>query len=156
MTDAASRAERLAALTCREADWAGLRVVVTGLGETTALGGDVSTTWHAMLRGESGVVRLEDEPWSAEMPPQIGGRVRVEPGAGLEHRQRRRLSHRPPRHQEHPHLIYLLSLPVLLHSRQQPQLRYPGPLQRSPTRFRHPILHIPPTTVTAPHIPHTA
>lgn len=32
MTDAASREERLAGLTCREADWAGLRVVVTGLG----------------------------------------------------------------------------------------------------------------------------
>lgn len=32
MTDAASREARLAGLTCREADWAGLRVVVTGLG----------------------------------------------------------------------------------------------------------------------------
>ncbi len=32
MTDAVSREARLAGLTCREADWAGLRVVVTGLG----------------------------------------------------------------------------------------------------------------------------
>jgi 3-oxoacyl-[acyl-carrier-protein] synthase II len=31
------------------------RVVVTGLGATTPLGGDVPTTWSAMLAGRSGV-----------------------------------------------------------------------------------------------------
>ena len=31
------------------------RVVVTGLGATTPLGGDVPTTWAGMLAGRSGV-----------------------------------------------------------------------------------------------------
>ena len=31
------------------------RVVVTGLGTTTPLGGDVASTWAAMLAGQSGV-----------------------------------------------------------------------------------------------------
>ncbi|MFH8989310.1 beta-ketoacyl-[acyl-carrier-protein] synthase family protein [Streptomyces sp. NPDC017940] len=68
------------------------KVVVTGLGETTALGGDVATTWEAMVRGENGIRLLDDEPWTKDMPPVIGGRVKVEPGPGLEHKQRRRLS----------------------------------------------------------------
>ncbi|CAL9449648.1 beta-ketoacyl-[acyl-carrier-protein] synthase family protein [Streptomyces griseomycini] len=68
------------------------KVVVTGLGETTALGGDVAGTWEAMVRGDNGIRLLDDEPWTREMPPAIGGRVKVEPGPGLEHRQRRRLS----------------------------------------------------------------
>ncbi|MFD7295645.1 beta-ketoacyl-[acyl-carrier-protein] synthase family protein [Streptomyces sp. NPDC059897] len=68
------------------------RVVVTGLGETTALGGDVATTWDAMLDGENGIARLDDEPWAADLPPLVGGKVRVEPGPALEHQQRRRLS----------------------------------------------------------------
>jgi 3-oxoacyl-[acyl-carrier-protein] synthase II len=68
------------------------KVVITGLGETTALGGDVASTWDAMLRGENGIQRLDDEPWAKDLPPLIGGRARVDPGAGLEHRQRRRLT----------------------------------------------------------------
>ncbi|MGW9030030.1 beta-ketoacyl-[acyl-carrier-protein] synthase family protein [Streptomyces sp. NPDC055722] len=68
------------------------RVVVTGLGETTALGGDVASTWEAMLAGENGIHRLDDEPWAKDLPPLLGGRVRVEPGPALEHQQRRRLS----------------------------------------------------------------
>ena len=31
------------------------RVVVTGLGATTPLGGDVASTWEALLAGTSGV-----------------------------------------------------------------------------------------------------
>ncbi|MEU4143766.1 beta-ketoacyl-[acyl-carrier-protein] synthase family protein [Streptomyces parvulus] len=68
------------------------KVVVTGLGETTALGGDVAGTWEAMLRGENGVRLLDGEQWTEDMPPMIGGRVRTEPGPRLEHKQRRRLS----------------------------------------------------------------
>lgn len=68
------------------------KVVVTGLGETTALGGDVVGTWEAMLAGENGIQRLDDEPWAKDVPPLLGGRARVEPGPALEHRQRRRLS----------------------------------------------------------------
>jgi 3-oxoacyl-[acyl-carrier-protein] synthase II len=40
------------------------RVVVTGLGATTPLGGDVPTTWQAALAGSSGVNRLEHD-WVA-------------------------------------------------------------------------------------------
>ncbi|HEX3783253.1 MAG TPA: beta-ketoacyl-[acyl-carrier-protein] synthase family protein [Pseudonocardiaceae bacterium] len=69
------------------------KIVVTGLGETTPLGGDVPSTWNAMLSGDSGIRLLEDENWGLQMPPVIGGRVKVEPGPGLDHQQRRRLSH---------------------------------------------------------------
>ncbi|MFG2375582.1 beta-ketoacyl-[acyl-carrier-protein] synthase family protein [Streptomyces sp. NPDC048504] len=68
------------------------KVVVTGLGETTPLGGTVATTWDAMLRGESGLNLLEDESWAKDLPPLLGGRAKVDPGTGLEHQQRRRLS----------------------------------------------------------------
>ncbi|MBK3640914.1 beta-ketoacyl synthase [Streptomyces sp. MBT33] len=68
------------------------KVVVTGLGETTPLGGDVADTWDAMLRGDSGIALLDGEPWTKDMPPVLGGRVKVEPGLRLEHQQRRRLS----------------------------------------------------------------
>lgn len=68
------------------------KVVVTGLGETTPLGGTVATTWDAMLRGESGLSLLEDESWAKDLPPLLGGRAKVDPGTGLEHQQRRRLS----------------------------------------------------------------
>jgi 3-oxoacyl-[acyl-carrier-protein] synthase II len=37
------------------------RVVVTGMGATTPLGGDVATTWEALQRGRSGVSALDPE-----------------------------------------------------------------------------------------------
>jgi hypothetical protein len=37
------------------------RVVVTGLGATTPLGGDVPSTWSAMLAGRSGVKVLTED-----------------------------------------------------------------------------------------------
>ncbi len=36
-------------------------VVVTGMGATTPLGGDVPSTWEALLAGRSGVSRLTDD-----------------------------------------------------------------------------------------------
>ncbi|MFF2361797.1 beta-ketoacyl-[acyl-carrier-protein] synthase family protein [Streptomyces sp. NPDC058122] len=68
------------------------KVVVTGLGEITALGEDVAGTWDAMLRGESGLGRLDEESWAKDLPPLLGGRSKTDPGLGLEHQQRRRLS----------------------------------------------------------------
>src|SRR3546814_18491197 len=65
------------------------RVVVTGLGTTNPLGGDVASTWRALLAGESGIRRLEDE-WVADLPVQIGGRVAVEPSEVLERVKARR------------------------------------------------------------------
>ena len=54
------------------------RVVVTGLGATTPVGGDVATTWEGMLTGRSGVRMLEDERY-AELPVRFAGQVAVEP-----------------------------------------------------------------------------
>jgi 3-oxoacyl-[acyl-carrier-protein] synthase II len=53
-------------------------VLVTGLGATTPLGGDVASTWSAMLAGKSGVRALTDD-WAAELPIKIGARVAVDP-----------------------------------------------------------------------------
>jgi 3-oxoacyl-[acyl-carrier-protein] synthase II len=54
------------------------RVVVTGLGATTPIGGDVASTWAALLAGKSGVGVLTEE-WAAELPVRIAARIEVEP-----------------------------------------------------------------------------
>ena len=54
------------------------RVVVTGLGATTPLGGDVATTWSAMLAGRSGV-KVLTEDWVEMLPVHIAAPVAVEP-----------------------------------------------------------------------------
>lgn len=66
------------------------RVVVTGLGTTNPLGGDVASTWTAMLAGKSGIRTLEDDV-VADLPVKIGGRVAVEPGEVLDRVKARRL-----------------------------------------------------------------
>ena len=43
-----------------------VEVVVTGLGATTPLGGDVASTWDAMLAGKSGVSSLTQD-WAAQL-----------------------------------------------------------------------------------------
>jgi 3-oxoacyl-[acyl-carrier-protein] synthase II len=53
-------------------------VVVTGLGATTPLGGDVASTWAGMLAGRSGAVRLEQE-WVTELPVKIAAPAAVDP-----------------------------------------------------------------------------
>jgi 3-oxoacyl-[acyl-carrier-protein] synthase II len=54
------------------------RVVVTGLGATTPVGGDVATTWDGLLSGRSGVRMLEDERYT-DLPVRFAGQVAVEP-----------------------------------------------------------------------------
>jgi 3-oxoacyl-[acyl-carrier-protein] synthase II len=66
------------------------RVVVTGLGTTSPLGGDVASTWEGMLEGRSGVRALTDD-WAEDMPVKIAGRVAVEPTEVLERVKARRL-----------------------------------------------------------------
>lgn len=66
------------------------RVVVTGLGTTSPVGGDVPTTWQALLAGESGVGHLTDD-WAEQLPVRIAGRVAVEPSEVLERVKARRL-----------------------------------------------------------------
>ncbi|HXT90996.1 MAG TPA: beta-ketoacyl-ACP synthase II [Trebonia sp.] len=53
-------------------------VVVTGLGATTPLGGDVASTWSAMLAGTSGVRRLTDA-WVDDLPVKIAAPAAVDP-----------------------------------------------------------------------------
>ena len=55
-----------------------VNVVVTGLGATTPLGGDVSSTWSAMLAGTSGVRRLT-EPWVDNLPVKIAAPAAADP-----------------------------------------------------------------------------
>ncbi|MEO0048954.1 MAG: hypothetical protein RL556_286 [Actinomycetota bacterium] len=54
------------------------KIVVTGIGATTPLGGDVQTTWQALLAGESGITTLEQE-WVAryEIPVTFAGQAKV-------------------------------------------------------------------------------
>ncbi|MFT4286135.1 beta-ketoacyl-[acyl-carrier-protein] synthase family protein [Nocardioides sp.] len=66
------------------------RVVVTGLGTTSPVGGDVSTTWEALVAGRSGVRRLTEE-WAEQLPVKIAARVAVEPTEVLERVKARRL-----------------------------------------------------------------
>ncbi len=55
-----------------------VEVAVTGLGATTPLGGDVASTWDALLAGRSGVSALTQE-WAAQLPVRIAGQLAVEP-----------------------------------------------------------------------------
>ncbi|WP_166140814.1 beta-ketoacyl-ACP synthase II [Nocardioides ochotonae] len=66
------------------------RVVVTGLGTTSPLGGDVASTWEGLLAGRSGVRHLTEE-WAADLPVKIAGRIAVEPTEVLERVKARRL-----------------------------------------------------------------
>jgi len=66
------------------------RVVVTGLGATTPLGGDVTSTWEALLAGKSGVRSLTEE-WALDASVQFAARVAVEPSEVMERVEMRRL-----------------------------------------------------------------
>ena len=66
------------------------RVVVTGLGATTPIGGDVPTTWSALLAGKSGV-RLLTEDWRENLPVHFAARVAVDPADQMERVEMRRL-----------------------------------------------------------------
>jgi 3-oxoacyl-[acyl-carrier-protein] synthase II len=66
------------------------RVVVTGLGTTSPLGGDVATTWSGLLDGRSGVARLEQD-WAADLGTQIAGEIAVEPAEVLDRVKARRM-----------------------------------------------------------------
>ena len=65
-------------------------VVVTGLGATTPLGGDVKSTWDAMLAGRSGVSALTQE-WAAQLPVRIAAKLAVEPAEVIDRVKLRRL-----------------------------------------------------------------
>jgi 3-oxoacyl-[acyl-carrier-protein] synthase II len=65
-------------------------VVVTGLGATTPLGGDVASTWDGMLAGRSGTRALTDDGY-ATLPTRIAATAAVDPATVLDRVQARRL-----------------------------------------------------------------
>ncbi|KWX00154.1 3-oxoacyl-ACP synthase [Carbonactinospora thermoautotrophica] len=66
------------------------KVVVTGLGATTPVGGDVATTWSGLLAGKSGVRRLTEE-WAEQLPVQIAAPAAVEPTEVMDRVEARKL-----------------------------------------------------------------
>lgn len=66
------------------------RAVVTGLGATTPVGGDVGSTWASLLAGRSGI-RALTEDWAAGLPVRFAGRAAVEPTEVLSRVEARRL-----------------------------------------------------------------
>ncbi|TNC22379.1 beta-ketoacyl-[acyl-carrier-protein] synthase family protein [Amycolatopsis alkalitolerans] len=67
-------------------------VVITGLGATTPLGGDVASTWDGLLAGRSGIRRIEAD-WveKFDLPVKIGATLAEEPTETLPRVQARRL-----------------------------------------------------------------
>ncbi len=70
----------------------GRRVVVTGLGATTPLGGDVDSTWKAALAGESGARALPQE-WLEryDLPVHFACRLAVPPSEVLPRHEAKKL-----------------------------------------------------------------
>lgn len=68
------------------------KIVVTGVGATTPLGGDVQSTWRALLAGESGISTLEQE-WVAryEIPVTFAGQAKVPASEVLTPQEAKRL-----------------------------------------------------------------
>jgi 3-oxoacyl-[acyl-carrier-protein] synthase II len=67
-------------------------VVITGLGATTPLGGDVASTWDGLLAGRSGISRLTAD-WveKFDLPVKIGATLAEEPTEKIPRVQARRL-----------------------------------------------------------------
>ncbi|SDL66051.1 beta-ketoacyl-ACP synthase II [Tessaracoccus oleiagri] len=65
-------------------------VVITGLGATSPLGGDIASTWEGMLAGRSGVRKLQ-QPWAEELPTRIAGEAAVDPTEVLDRVEARKL-----------------------------------------------------------------
>jgi 3-oxoacyl-[acyl-carrier-protein] synthase II len=68
------------------------KIVVTGLGATTPLGGDVKSSWEALLAGASGISTLEQE-WVArhDLPVTFAGQAKVPAKEILAHKEVKRL-----------------------------------------------------------------
>ncbi|WP_113703612.1 beta-ketoacyl-ACP synthase II [Nonomuraea lactucae] len=67
-----------------------VRVVVTGLGATTPVGGDVTSTWAALLAGQSGVKAITED-WVDTVPVKFAGTAAVDPAEVLPRPEARRL-----------------------------------------------------------------
>ncbi|WP_062313745.1 beta-ketoacyl-ACP synthase II [Demequina rhizosphaerae] len=69
-----------------------MNVVVTGLGTTSPLGGDVASTWEAALAGRSGVRTLEND-WAEQygVPVTFAGQLVVPPSEVLSRPETKRM-----------------------------------------------------------------
>ena len=67
-------------------------VVVTGMGATTPLGGDVPSTWAAALAGKSGVHTLDND-WAVryDLPVTFAARLAVDPSEALSRPEMKRM-----------------------------------------------------------------
>nr|WP_300144084.1 beta-ketoacyl-[acyl-carrier-protein] synthase II [Propionicimonas sp.] len=65
-------------------------IVITGLGATTPLGGDLASTWAGLLAGKSGVRAITEE-WAEELPVKIAAYVAVDPAEVIDRVKARRL-----------------------------------------------------------------
>ncbi len=65
-------------------------IVVTGLGATTPVGGDVKSFWSGLLEGRSGVVKLEQD-WAEQLTVRIAAPMAVDPAETISRVQARRL-----------------------------------------------------------------
>src|SRR4051794_15552715 len=66
-----------------------VKIVVTGLGATTPVGGDVASTWEGLLAGKSGVTLLEPD-W-ADLPVRLAAPAAVDPSEVLDRVEARTL-----------------------------------------------------------------
>ncbi|WP_172120168.1 beta-ketoacyl-[acyl-carrier-protein] synthase family protein [Actinomyces faecalis] len=67
-------------------------VVVTGLGTTNPLGGDVASTWQALREGRCAVQPLEEAwAWEHDLPVRVAAPLAVEPQTLLTPKEHRRL-----------------------------------------------------------------
>jgi len=68
------------------------KIVVTGVGATTPLGGDARSTWKALLAGESGISTIDKE-WVAkyELPVTFAGQAKVNASEKLTPQEMKRL-----------------------------------------------------------------
>ncbi len=65
-------------------------IVITGLGATTPLGGDLASTWANLLAGKSGVRAITEE-WAEDLPVKIAAYVAVDPSEVIDRVKARRL-----------------------------------------------------------------
>jgi 3-oxoacyl-[acyl-carrier-protein] synthase II len=68
------------------------KIVVTGIGATTPLGGDAQSTWKALLAGESGISTMDQE-WVSryELPVTFAGQAKVKASEVLTLQETKRL-----------------------------------------------------------------
>jgi 3-oxoacyl-[acyl-carrier-protein] synthase II len=66
------------------------QVVVTGMGMTTPVGGDVASTWDAIIAGRPGISVI-DAPWTHDQPAKIAGIMAVDPAEVIDRVEARKL-----------------------------------------------------------------